>query len=139
MKLILVKKDDIPSVIHLAEELNPKIKKETLYHRLEEAFSYTNYQLFALVLENKIIGLCSAWLSTRLYSGKQLELDNFVIQKKYRSKSYGEKFNKLIEKWAKQEGCLRIELNSYVINGKSHKFYFNQGFEILGYHFYKIL
>ncbi len=44
-----------------------------------------------------------------------------------------------IELWAKNNDCKTIELNTYVQNEKSHKFYFNQGFHILGFHFQKYI
>ena len=34
---------------------------------------------------------------------------------------------------------MTVELNTYVTNDRSHKFYFNQGYSILGYHFQKEL
>ena len=42
-----------------------------------------------------------------------------------------------IENYVKGKGYEAIELNTYVQNYPSHKFYYNLGFEILGYHFLK--
>ena len=43
----------------------------------------------------------------------------------------------MAENWAKENDCKTIELNSYVQNSKSHKFYYNLGYAILGFHFQK--
>ncbi len=32
-----------------------------------------------------------------------------------------------------------MELNTYTGNRKSHKFYYNEGFEIYGFHFIKVM
>jgi hypothetical protein len=44
-----------------------------------------------------------------------------------------------MEDWARQHKCQSVELNTYVQNPRSHKFYFNQGHSIIGYHFQKKL
>jgi hypothetical protein len=44
-----------------------------------------------------------------------------------------------IHRYCKEKGCNSVELNTYVENHPSHKFYYNEGFQILGYHFLKKL
>lgn len=48
-------------------------------------------------------------------------------------------FEEEICKWCRSRAYKSIELNTYVRNPRSHKFYFNQGYEIIGYHFEKAL
>ncbi len=83
--------------------------------------------------------MTGGWLTTRLYSGKQLELDNVAVIEQYRSSGYGSKLLEYIEAWALNQNCLTVELNAYVSNSRSHKFYYNQGYNILGFHFQKII
>ena len=71
----------------------------------------------------------------RIYCGKQLELDNVIIDSNIQSKGYGTYFIDAIKKWAKQNNYQSIGLNTYTENSRSHKFYFNQDFKILGFHF----
>lgn len=85
------------------------------------------------------MAITSGWLTTRFYSGKQLEVDNVIVHKDYRSKGYGALLLGYIDKWAEENDCLTVELNTYVTNSPSHKFYFNQGHTIVGYHFQKVL
>ena len=82
-------------------------------------------------------GISSAWTTVRLYSGKQLEVDNVVIDSSQQSKGLGKLFFEFIENWAKKNEYKTIELNTYVQNSKSHKFYYNLGYSILGFHFWK--
>ncbi len=128
---------DKSKILELARGVNTEIPMNELLNRLEEMFDYSNYYCFGLSLESRLIAISSGWLTTRFYSGKQLEIDNIIVSTEHRSKKYGEKFLAYIEVWAIQQGCLSVELNTYVQNAKSHKFYFNQRYSILGYHFQK--
>ncbi|VXB77050.1 GNAT family N-acetyltransferase (fragment) [Flavobacterium sp. 9AF] len=105
--------------------------------RQQEMFQFSNYICFGLYLENKLIAITCGWIMVRIYSGKQLEIDNVILDKEHHSKGYGTILLNYIEEWAKQNEFETIELNTYVQNYRSHKFYFNQGYKILGYHFQK--
>ena len=127
----------IDNIAILTQQLNPNKELSVLKAYLKEMFSYNNYYCFGLFMNNKLIGVSSGWETIKLYSGKQLELDNVVIDTEYRSKGYGQLFFKLIEEWVKKNYFNTIELNTYVKNSASHKFYFNNGMKIIGYHFQK--
>ena len=94
-----------------------------------------NYQSFGWFDGEELIGVSGAWVTERLYSGKQLELDHVVVNPKLRSQGIGSTFLAEIESWAKAHDCLTVELNTYVRNAASHKFYFDKGYQILGFHF----
>ncbi len=129
--------DDIDLIIPLTLQLNKDYASEKLKTYLIEMFDYKNYNCFGLFLDTKLVGLSSGWTATKLYSGKQLEIDNVVIDSKHQSKGYGALLEKEIYAWCKQRNYKSIELNTYVMNSRSHKFYFNQGYEIIGFHFEK--
>lgn len=129
-------REDINSVLPLTSELNPDIPAHILKERLEEMFSLP-YKCFGAYLNGNLIGICGAWITTRLYSGRQIELDNLIIAHKYRSKGLGSQFLDAIDRWAKEQGCVSCELNSYIANDRSHKFYLNRDFQRLGFHFVK--
>ena len=102
-------------------------------------FDIDNYRCFGLFEFDNLIGICSGWITVRHYSGKQMEIDNVIITQAHRSKGYGKQFIEFIEQWSRDKGCHTIELNTYVTNTRSHKFYYDLGFKILGFHFYKPL
>ena len=139
MKISELTLENSEAIVALASELNPGIDIHVLTSRVHEMFGYPNYVCFGLTVESKLVGITSGWLTTRFYSGKQLEIDNVIVSNAFRSKGCGAAFLDYIENWAKMNHCLTIELNTYVANSKSHKFYFNQGYTILGYHFQKII
>lgn len=135
----LLNEDYISEIVKLGQQLNPNMQITELVKYQNEMFKYPTYQCFGLFLENQLIGISSGWITVRYYSGKQLEVDNVIIDQRIQSKGYGKKFFEWIEEWALQNQCKSIELNTYVQNARSHKFYFNLGYSILGFHFCKKL
>lgn len=137
MKIELLNETYLDDILKLVADMNPGIHRDILRRRQLEMFGYSSYCCFGLFQDGKLVGISSAWMTTRFYSGKQLELDNVIVDPECRSMGFGEQLLAHIERWAGEQGCLTVELNTYVVNSKSHKFYFNQGFNILGYHFQK--
>ena len=131
--------NDVDSIVTLGCELSPYTPVETIRTRMAEMFQLGNYHCFGVIRDGYVIGISSGWASIRLYSGKQLEIDNFIISKQYQAQGIGKDFLCYIETWAKKEGFKTIELNTFVTNAGSHKFYFNQGYTIQGYQFQKPL
>ncbi|WP_062058302.1 GNAT family N-acetyltransferase [Aquimarina longa] len=126
-------------MLDLVKQLNPSKESKVLKQRLEQMLESNAYQCFGLFLKGSLKGVIGCWTFTKLYSGKQLELDNVIIDAKIQSKDYGKAFFSFIEDWALKNDYEAIGLNTYIENSRSHKFYFNQGFRILGFHFQKIL
>lgn len=131
--------DQIDQIVELTQQLNADKDINLIKERQLEMFSFDNHTCFGCYLDNELVGVLSGWITVRLYSGKQLEIDNVIIDRKKQSMGLGKQVLEKIEKWAKEHGCLSVELNTYVENRRSHKFYFKQGYEILGYHFVKTL
>ena len=129
--------ENIAEISVLGKQLNPKMTLEQIQNLLKEMFTLSTYRCFGLFLNKKLVGISSGWITVRFYSGKQLEVDNVTIENSLQSKGLGKQFFDFIENWAKENGCETIELNTYVQNSKSHKFYFNLGYSILGFHFWK--
>ena len=131
--------EDIDRILPLVQELNPELSARTIIKNQKEMFRLSTYRCFGLFQGDNLIGISSGWITIRHYSGKQLEIDNVIVASKYQSKGYGARFIELIEQWSREQGCKTLELNTYLNNSRSHKFYFTQGFKILGFHFYKDL
>lgn len=133
----ILKIEDLDGIVMLTKQLNSNLSVSELKKRQQNMFEFPNYRCFGLFIENKLIGVSSGWITVRLYSDKQLELDNVIVDTTLHSKGYGKVFLERINSWAVREDCKTIELNTYVQNERSHKFYFNQGYQILGFHFQK--
>lgn len=135
----IIENENIDLVIPLVEKLNGnKVPDETLKQRFSEMITQ-NYECAGIFNNEKLIGVCGLWFCTRHYSGKSVEPDHVFIEDDYRGQGLGKQFFKWIYNYALSKGCEAVELNTYVSNSASHKFYFNEDFKILGYHFLKKL
>ncbi|MDX5321464.1 MAG: GNAT family N-acetyltransferase [Bacteroidota bacterium] len=137
--IIELSPNDIPRMLPLAGILNPRTEIMVLESRLRELFSYANYTCYGWEENGELLAMCGAWTMTKLYSGKQLEVDNFAVSLDHQSKGIGAKLMEAFEAKCREEGFQSIELNAYVKNAAGHKFYFRQGYSIVGFHFIKRL
>ncbi len=130
---------DILKIIPLLQKLNTKTPKHILEERVKEMASLTNYECIGMYLNGNLIGISGLWYSTRHYIGKSAEPDHVVIDEAYRGQKLGKQFFNWINTHVIAKGCEAIELNTYVGNNQSHKFYYNEGYNIYGFHFLKVL
>ena len=135
----IIEKENINLIIPLVEKSNNyKITYETLKERFSEMITQ-NYECAVIYDKDVLVGVTGLWYCTRHYSGKSVEVDHVFIDDIYRGKGIGKQFFEWIYKYVKEKGYSAVELNTYVSNYPSHKFYFNEDFKILGYHFFKNL
>ena len=123
------------TVLNLFKQLNPKMDINRIENILTTMTEMPNYKCFALFTNDDLIGISSGWTTVRIYCGKQLELDNVIIDTQIQSKGFGKYFINAIKQWSISNNYKSLGLNTYVENSRSHKFYFNEGFKILGFHF----
>tara|TARA_R110002020_G_scaffold41067_11_gene121120 strand:+ start:3728 stop:4162 length:435 start_codon:yes stop_codon:yes gene_type:complete len=135
----IISDSEVFSIIPLLQKLgNYKVSEKLLKDRLQE-MTQQNYECLGIFEEEKLIGTCGLWFQTRHYAGRSLEMDHVIIDDAYRSHGIGKMMVEYISDYAKKKSCNWIELNSYVHNFPSHKFFYNQGFVAKGYHFVKEL
>ncbi|OUR94422.1 GNAT family N-acetyltransferase [Flavobacteriales bacterium 34_180_T64] len=133
----IIKKEHINSVVPLVQKLNEnKISSKILEQRFSEMV-HQNYECAGVFDGETLIGVTGLWFCTRHYSGKSIEIDHVFLEESYRSKGIGKQFMEWIFNYIGLKGYESVELNTYVQNHASHKFYYNHGFKILGYHFVK--
>lgn len=132
-------KKDMELVLPFVQELGEnEIDEGLLRSRFSEMFDQ-NYECFAVYLKKELIGAFGLWFMTRHYAGRSCEPDHVYIKPEYQNKGFGKEIFEFIFSYAREKGCETSELNSYVHNFRSHKFYMNHGYVIKGYHFLKKL
>jgi len=114
------------------------VSDEILSERLVE-MSSQNYECIGFFDGEKLMGACGMWFQTRHYAGKSCEIDHVIIDEGYRGKGIGNSLMEFVYDYVGKKGCQWVELNTFVQNFPSHKFYYNQGFVAKGYHFVKDL
>ena len=134
----LIEKDSLSSIIPFLRMLNDKIPVETLSERLEEMVKQ-GYECVGVFEGDRLVGICGLWFLTKYYVGKHVEPDNVIIHPDYRGTGLGEQMMDWIYNYARSKGCIASELNCYVSNTGGQKFWINEGYKIIGFHFQKKL
>jgi len=130
--------NEMLSQIDTMRFLYPNITLEKYQSFLSEMVPH-NYTQIA-VFENEVcLGITGCWSSTKLWTGKYLEIDNFVVHPEHRSKGIGKILTDYIEQKALDLGCSSIVLDAFTGNFGAHRFYYNQGYGPKGFHFVKVL
>ncbi|QVY66975.1 GNAT family N-acetyltransferase [Polaribacter sp. Q13] len=135
----VIEAEEILTIIPLLTKLNSKTPLELLKERVLEISKNTNYECVGIYIDEKLVGISGLWYSTRHYIGKSVEPDHVIIDESIRGQGLGKQFFNWIDNHIKSKGCEAIELNTYASNPKSHKFYYNEGYNIYGFHFLKVL
>lgn len=118
--------------------LYPNITIEKYESYLLEMIPH-NYTQIGVFENDVCLGITGCWSATKLWTGKYLEIDNFVVNPEYRSKGIGKRLTYFIEKKALDLGCSSIVLDAFTGNFGAHRFYYNQGYAPKGFHFVKVL
>lgn len=130
--------NEMKDTYELLKELGHDYDMDTYLHYLEDMIS-KGYKQLAILENNQYIGLAGFWLSTKLFCGPYVELDNVIVAASHRSKGIGNLLCSIIEEKARQYGCRVAVLDAYVQNERAHRFYFREGYKIIGFHFFKKL
>ena len=139
VKIETIKTEDILSILPLLSIINTKTPKKILKKRVLEMANLPHYECIGLYVNDKLSGISGLWYVTKHYIGKTVEPDHVIINDNLRGKGLGKQFFTWIDEYVKNKGCEGIELNAFVSNTKAHKFYYNEGYNIYGFHFVKIL
>lgn len=126
------------SQFEIIQQLYPEITLQKYQSYLEEMIPH-NYKQLAVFEKGICIGLTGFWTGTKLWSGKYIEIDNFIVHSDHRKKGVGKRMTDYIDALASEKKCTMIVLDAFTGNFKAHRFYYNQGFSPKGFHFVKIL
>lgn len=134
----LIPKENIYSIIPILQMLNDKISEEVLQERLTEMVE-KGYECVGVFDGDKLIGICGLWILTKYYVGRHIEPDNVMILPEYRGQGIGEKLMEWVYDYGRAKGCVASELNCYTTNSGGQKFWANEEYKILGFHYQRKL
>lgn len=126
------------SIVPLLAQLNPRISDDVLESRLKDMI-LQGYQCVGVFDIDKLIGISGIWMLTKYYVGKHIEPDNVFILPEYQGKGIGRLLMNWIFDYGKGVGCEASELNCYTQNESAQRFWKEQGYEVVAYHFKKKL
>lgn len=134
----LLTKQEMLAQFEVMQHLYTKFTLEKYDSYLTEMIP-RNYTQVAVFEGAICVGISGLWSGTKLWSGKYLEIDNFIVHPDHRSKGIGKMMTDYIDAKAKETGCTMIVLDAFTGNYTAHRFYYNQGYAPKGFHFLKIL
>jgi len=135
---ILSHKTEMLEHLDIIKQLYPDFTIEK-YGTLLEDMLQANYQQIIILKENQTIALTGVWIGTKLWSGKYIEIDSFVVHEDYRGQKIGDILIQEVHKIAAEVNANQIVLDAFTTNFSAGKFYINHGFQPKGFHFVKIL
>ena len=112
---ILTKKSEMLPLSPILQQLNPISTPEYLDLALDDMIAH-GYRMVTANECSECLGLSGIWVTTKLYSGKYLEMDNVVIAEQHRSKGIGKLLTDYITELAKKEGVVTLMLDAYLTN-----------------------
>jgi GNAT superfamily N-acetyltransferase len=136
--LILTQKAEMLEQLDIIKQLYPEFTIEK-YGTLLDDMLQANYQQIIVTKNNQTIALTGVWIGTKLWSGKYVEIDNFIVHEDFRGKKIGDLLIESVNNLAAKVGASQICLDAYTNNFTAGKFYINHGFVPKGFHFVKIL
>lgn len=134
MPKVAITDQEIMSCFDVMSELRPHLNRNNFLlsvRRMER----DGYRLVFIVNDSIVVAVAGYRLSTNLFMGRHLYIDDLVSSEQQRSKGYGETLIVWLRNLAKVEGCSHLHLDSGTHRGSAHKFYFKQGLTIASYHF----
>lgn len=130
--------DDLADAATLLATLNPETPADLVKERLHTLLAdHSHYELVGAFTDERLIGVAGAWIATKIWCGRYLEIDNLVVDENQRSSGTGSRLIEYLEKIARDRDCKLVVLDSYTTNHPSHRLYHRLGFEIWGFHFIK--
>lgn len=133
----LSSKEEMLSALPIIIQHHKHIDQAAYAHYIDEILAEKNYQMIGAYIDDKLVAIAGYWVLTRFYSGKYIQVGNMVVDNNFRSQGAGKKMLQFIENEGKKQGCQHFILDSRSDNKKSHRFYFREGFTIMGFHFMK--
>ena len=138
MEIRLLAPPEIPRILPLLKLLNPTLSEGLILGRLREMMTQS-YECAAAFEGDELVACCGIWIFTKIYCGRFVEADNVCVHPDHRSGGLGARLIDWVHAYGESRGCIAAELNAYVHNSAAHKFWFNRGYRILGFHFEKAL
>ncbi len=123
----------------LLKQLNPTLTPERYEALLAAILKQGGYFQVGCFEGDQCVGLTGVWIGTQIWCGKFIEVDNFIVDEAYRGRGVGKKLLEWVEAKGKAENCEMARLDTYVVLEQAQRFYFAQGFKILGFHMVKSL
>ncbi|NQX00742.1 GNAT family N-acetyltransferase, partial [bacterium] len=105
---------DLAGAVALLATLNPETPAARIGERLQTLLAdHSHYQLIGAFADDTLAGLAGAWIATKIWCGRYLEIDNLVVAEDHRSAGLGSRLIGHLEAIGRERGCQVLVLDSY--------------------------
>ncbi|WP_078120497.1 GNAT family N-acetyltransferase [Thiosocius teredinicola] len=125
---------DIDRISPVMRELRPAYSHEDLVAQIEKQQAF-GYQLAFVELGDAVICVAGFVIGHKLAWGKHIYIDDLVTAEAHRSSGAGGLLIDWFKRYAAEQGCGQIHLDSGVQRFGAHRFYLREGFDINSHHF----
>jgi GNAT superfamily N-acetyltransferase len=115
-------------------ELRPNIARAAFVPAVR-AMQKDGLRLACIREEGRVVAVAGYRVSTNLFCGRHLYVDDLVTAEAARSKGHGKALLAWLRERAIAEDCEVLHLDSGVQRKRAHQFYLREGLELAGYHF----
>lgn len=126
--------DAIASCYDVMAELRPHVSRAE-FLPLVRAMQADGLRLVCIRADGRVVAVAGYRLSSNLFYGKHLYVDDLVTSDSERSKGYGKEMLAWLRALAVANDCDAFHLDSGVQRKRAHQFYLREGLELSSYHF----
>jgi GNAT superfamily N-acetyltransferase len=135
----LVSESEWFCALPVLQELRPHLN-ESNYLDFLKPMTENGYRMFALFDGEEIVSVAGIAICTNFYNGKHVFVYDLVTKSTERSKGYGKELLEYIHRFARENGCSMVSLESALFRTEAHRFYETKlGYEKKSYSFRKTL
>lgn len=116
-------------------QLRPHLGAEEYLPTVRRLMRTDGYRLAAVVEDDAVRAVAGYRVMEMLYCGRILSIDDLVTDERARSAGHGRRLLDWLRAEARSLGCVQVHLDSRVQRAEAHRFYFREGFTIMGFHF----
>ncbi|MEX0734059.1 MAG: GNAT family N-acetyltransferase [Steroidobacteraceae bacterium] len=126
--------DAIASCYDVMAELRRHVSREK-FVPLVRALQAEGLRLACIRVDDRVVAVAGYRVSTNLFYGRHLYVDDLVTSDAERSKGYGKELLAWLRALAVANDCDALHLDSGVQRKRAHQFYLREGLELSSYHF----
>lgn len=126
--------DGIAACYDVMAQLRPHIVREHWVAQVR-ALEADGFRLACIRAADRVVAVAGYRISTNLFCGKHLYVDDLVTADAGRSKGHGRELLAWLRALAVENGCDVFHLDSGVQRKRAHAFYLREGMELSSYHF----
>ncbi|HVY65841.1 MAG TPA: GNAT family N-acetyltransferase [Gammaproteobacteria bacterium] len=126
--------EDLRRVSAVLLQLRPAFDRDSLVERIKEQMG-SGYRVAFEESAGEVLCVAGFVVGRKLAWGKHVYVDDLVTADTRRSQGAGARMMEWLKRFAREQGCSQLHLDSGVQRFGAHRFYLREGFDITSHHF----